>query len=159
MKLRAVSVVFAIVAIGAPAHAKKQEQPEGLHLSCTGEPNELLIVIKNVKESVGLITAELYRNDEQTFLTKEGREERMRVAARAPVTQFCMHAPGASDYAMAVYHDENANQKFDKGAFGLPAEPYGVSNNPRMRFGPPSIQEALFHVALNGSTVEIDLKK
>jgi uncharacterized protein (DUF2141 family) len=48
--------------------------------------------------------------------------------------------------------------KFDKGAFGLPAEPYGVSNNPRMRLGPPKIGEALFHVAPNGAEVEIDLK-
>lgn len=151
-------IILAVAAFACPADAKKQAQPEAAHLSCTGESNELWIVVKNVKESVGLITAELYRNEEETFLTKEGREQRMRVAARAPVTEFCMHASDATAYAMAIYHDENANMKFDKGAFGLPAEPYGVSNNPRMRFGPPKVAEALFHVAINGSTVEIDLK-
>ncbi|MEX0646019.1 MAG: DUF2141 domain-containing protein [Parvularculaceae bacterium] len=159
MKLYAAPVLaFAVLALAGPVDAKKEAQAETPHLSCTGEPNELLIVVKNVKESVGLISAELYRNEEATFLTKEGRERRIRVAARAPVTKFCIHAPATAAYAMAIYHDENANLKFDKGPFGLPAEPYGVSNNPRMRFAPPTIGEALFHVDINGAKVEIDLK-
>ncbi len=159
MKLSAAIVVALAAGLTNPAYAKKQDRVEPPHLSCTGEPNELLIIVSDVKEGVGLITAELYRNDEAGFLNKDGREMRMRVAARAPVTRFCMHTPEAADYAMAVYHDENANMKFDKGAFGLPAEPYGVSNNPRMRLGPPKIEEAMFHVSVGGAKIEIDLNK
>jgi uncharacterized protein (DUF2141 family) len=127
------------------------------HMSCTGKPNEVLIVVKDVEKSVGLITVELYRNDPATFLSKEGRELRIRVAAKSPETKFCVHAPIATSYAMAVYHDRNANQKFDKNPLGMPAEPYGVSNNPRMRLGPPPIEQALFDVADEGAKVEIKL--
>lgn len=157
------SIAFAVAAalsgalVNSSFAAAKEEEPKP-HMSCTGAPNEVRIVIDGVKKSVGLITAELYKNDEATFLSKEGRELRMRVAARAPVTEFCIHAPAAAGYAIAVYHDKNANQKFDKGPLGLPAEPYGVSNNPQMRMKPPAIAEALFHVADNGTMVEIQLR-
>ena len=128
------------------------------HVSCKGEPNEIRVTITNVKKSAGLMTAELYRNDPDGFLNKKGRLFRVRYAAHAPVTQFCITAPEAGQWAMGAYHDENANQKFDKGAFGLPVEPYGVSRNPKILLGPPPIAEALFTVAGAGADIEIKLK-
>jgi len=128
------------------------------HVSCKGEPNEIRITVKNVKQSAGLMTAELYRNDPDGFLNKKGREFRVRYAARSPMTQFCLEAPAPGEWAIVVYHDANANQKFDKSAFGLPAEPYGLSRNPKVRLAPPPISEALFEVAEAGASVEIRLK-
>lgn len=128
------------------------------HVSCKGAPNEIRVTVEGVKKSQGLMTAELFRNDPENFLKKAGREFRVRFAARAPSTQFCVVAPSSGKYAIAVYHDENANLKFDKGAFGLPVEPYGVSGNPKIRLGPPPIEEALFEVAENGAVVEVKLK-
>ena len=61
-------------------------------------------------------------------------------------------------FAMAVYHDENANGDFDKNGIGLPAEPWGISNNPKVRFGPPPVEKALFEVsAETGAKIVIDL--
>ena len=60
-------------------------------------------------------------------------------------------------FAMAVYHDRNANGNFDKTGLGLPAEPWGLSNNPRSLFGPPPIEKTLFEVSADGATVEIEL--
>lgn len=128
------------------------------HVSCRGAPHEIRIVIRNVKNSVGLMTADLYRNDEEGFLKREGRVEQVRFAAKSPVTAFCIAAPTAAPYAIAVYHDQNANKTFDKNALGLPVEPFGVSNNPSMRFAPPKVAEALFDVPPEGVTVEIELK-
>lgn len=128
------------------------------HVSCKNEPNELRIVVSKVKQSEGLITADLYRNDEAGFLHSEGRVAQVRFAARAPYTIFCMQAPAAGEYAVAVYHDRNANKTFDKNSIGLPAEPYGVSNNPRMRFRPPRVEEALFSLQAEGTIIEIDLR-
>jgi uncharacterized protein (DUF2141 family) len=128
------------------------------HISCRGEPHEILVRVVNVKESVGLLTVELYRNDPDGFLNKRGREFRQRFAARAPATEVCVHAPAAGQWAMVAYHDENANQKFDKGALGLPVEPFGVSQNPKIRLAPPPIEKALFEVAETGATVEIRLR-
>lgn len=127
------------------------------HISCKGGANEIRLTVRNVKKSVGVLTVELYQNDQSTFLKKEGRIVRVKFAARAPMTQVCVYAPEATDYAIGVYHDQNANNKFDKRPpFGLPAEPYGVSNNPKMQFAPPTIDEALFHVP--PETIAVDVK-
>jgi uncharacterized protein (DUF2141 family) len=133
--------------------------PSFEHVSCTGSENEIRVVVKNVRESVGLIVADLYRDDPENFLSKEGREIKVSYAAVAPVTRFCIPAPIPAGYAIAVYHDQNANLRFDRGPLGMPAEPYGVSNNPRMRLGPPALEEALFHVHPQGAAVEIVLRK
>ncbi|NJM35309.1 MAG: DUF2141 domain-containing protein [Rhodomicrobium sp.] len=128
------------------------------HLSCTGDPNEIRVVVRNVKQSVGLVTVELYENNQATFLTREGRVKRLQFAARAPETTFCVHAPEATDFAIGLYHDQNANNRIDKGSLGIPTEPYGVSNNPRMRFAAPTVAESLFHVPPEGVYLEINLK-
>ena len=43
-----------------------------------------------------------------------------------------------SYYAVAIYHDENSNKKFDT-FFSIPKEYYGFSNNAPVFFGPPEI--------------------
>jgi len=66
------------------------------------------------------------------------------------MTKICLKAPESGAFAMSAYHDENANQKFDKNAFGLPAEPWGLSNNPKVRLAPPPVEKALFTVSADG---------
>jgi len=116
------------------------------HVSCNGAPNEIRLVIEGFKDNVGLVTVDLYVNDNDGFLKRAGRVAQRRAAAKAPRTYLCVKAPEPGDYAIAVYHDENANRTFDKNAFGLPAEPWGISNNPKIRFAPPHVEEALFAV-------------
>ncbi|MEM9618349.1 MAG: DUF2141 domain-containing protein [Pseudomonadota bacterium] len=128
------------------------------HVSCTGAENEIRVIVRDVKKSVGLITADLYSNNNETFLRGgEGRVKKVKYAARAPVTRFCITTPESGDFAMAVYHDRNANGKFDKTGLGLPDEPWGISNNPKVRFAAPHVERALFQVSEAGATVDIKL--
>ncbi|MEL6378604.1 MAG: DUF2141 domain-containing protein [Pseudomonadota bacterium] len=129
------------------------------HVSCRDAANEIRVVIINVKEPVGLMTTDLYNNDPENFLAVEGRALQKKVAARAPTTQFCLYAPTPGDYAIAVYHDENANGSFDKGAFGLPAEPWGLSRDPRVGLRAPPISNTLFTVTPGSVNVKIRLRK
>lgn len=156
-KLRLILAIFGSTLASASAHAKAADEFDFEHVSCHGKPYEIRVVIKNVKKSVGLIVAELYPNNEDGFLKRRGRIEQVRFAAKAPATKFCLVAPNAGDYAVAVYQDENANTDFDKGAFGLPAEPWGLSNNPKVRLAPPPIEKTLFPVNEQGGHTEIKL--
>ncbi len=143
------------------ASAKKSQDPEKFnfeHVSCNGADNQIRLVVTGVKHSTGRITADLYRNQEDGFLKKRGRITQVKFAAKAPVTSFCIIAPKTGSYAIAVYQDENANDNFDKGPLGLPAEPWGISNNPKVRFKPPPVEKALFEVNHAGAEVEIKLK-
>ncbi len=64
-------------------------------------------------------------------------------------------APGR--YAVAVFHDENANGKFDLKLYGVPKEGYGASNNPKPRVGPPRFDDAHFEHGERGSDLQIEL--
>lgn len=47
-------------------------------------------------------------------------------------------------YAVTVHHDVNGNGKMERHWYGKPKEPTGASNNPAMRFGPPTFAESRF---------------
>jgi len=53
----------------------------------------------------------------------------------------------AGNYAIAISHDLNSNGKLDKNFFGVPKEPWGVSNNARPKMRAPKFKEAMFELA------------
>lgn len=162
MKLRSIFVFMtaSMAVISSGVAEDKVPDPEIFdfeHVSCSGEPNEIRIVVDGVKENVGLISVDLYDNDNEKFLRGRHKIGRVRGAARAPRTNLCIKAPEAGDFAIALYHDENANKTLDKGAFGIPSEPWGISRNPKIRFARPHVDQAVFPVTETGANVLIEL--
>ena len=47
-------------------------------------------------------------------------------------------------HAVALFHDENGNDAFDQGLFGIPLEDYAFSNNAMGFFAAPSFDAASF---------------
>jgi uncharacterized protein (DUF2141 family) len=50
----------------------------------------------------------------------------------------------AGRYAVGVMHDEDDDDHFDQGIFGIPQEGYGFSRDARGSMGPPSFESAAF---------------
>jgi uncharacterized protein (DUF2141 family) len=61
-------------------------------------------------------------------------------------------------YSIKAFHDENGNSKLDTNFAGMPVELYGVSNNARARFGPPSFASTAFTLNAPQMTTVIELK-
>jgi uncharacterized protein (DUF2141 family) len=59
------------------------------------------------------------------------------------------------EYAVTVYHDRNGNLKLDKNFIRIPKEPYGFSNNPKVRFGPPGFGKVKFVLDQGTKTIRI----
>ncbi|MEO1496098.1 MAG: DUF2141 domain-containing protein [Planctomycetota bacterium] len=57
------------------------------------------------------------------------------IEAGAAAVRFTGLQPG--EYALMVFHDENANRKIDRNMMGMPKEEIGVSNDYRMSGFPP----------------------
>ncbi len=145
--LRAVLVGFALIPLGVRA-----EPCEGASSTA-----KISIVVEGVASNKGLMTASLYPGDKSQFLIKNGAVKVWNVPARAPITRMCIwRAPGV--YAVAVYHDANANHRFDVGMFG-PTEAYGFSNNPRILFSKPSFSSVKFQAKAGETTVDIRLNR
>lgn len=62
------------------------------------------------------------------------------------------------EYAVAVYHDVNANGELDKRMFGIPKEPYGFSNNFRPRMSAPTFSDCMIKVGAGGKAISIRLE-
>ena len=62
---------------------------------------------------------------------------RQSVAAATKHVQFKGIPPGT--YALTILHDENSNGRMDK-LVGVPKEGFGFSQNPVVRFAPPSFE-------------------
>jgi uncharacterized protein (DUF2141 family) len=126
--------------------------------ACTVSGTGIRVTVEKVKSSKGLITAVLYNNEPKNFLKKGRRLDRTRVAAVEGATSLCLTAPGPGVYAVALYHDENGNTKFDRGALGIPLEGYGFSNDPRFTLGPPEHEDVIFEAGPGTKAIKISLR-
>ncbi|MFN0046328.1 MAG: DUF2141 domain-containing protein [Sphingorhabdus sp.] len=63
----------------------------------------------------------------------------------------------AGDYAIAIAHDSNSNNKLDMNFLGIPSEGFGFSNNVSPKFSAPKFKDAAFDVATDGATLRIKM--
>lgn len=76
--------------------------------------------------------------------------------ASQPFTYSFANLPAGS-YAVAVYHDRNGDEMLDRGAFGMPLEGYGFSNDAPAVTGPARFQDAMFLLA-GSQSIEIQMR-
>ena len=119
---------------------------------------ELVIKILNIEEKKGSIHFALYDNPE-FFPENEGK----RIGFKKMVTELVDEQVIITDlkesfYAIAIYHDQNSNNKFDT-FLSIPQEKFGFSNDAKVFFGPPSFDEAAFYLKKNQRLkIEISLR-
>jgi uncharacterized protein (DUF2141 family) len=151
-------VLASLVMAGATASAEPQgaAAPAG----CTGPASAtwLHVVASGLRNSSGLLAVTLYADTPSKFLAHHGSLYVGRVNAVAGMTSACIFVPQPGVYAVALYHDENGNQKFDRTGIGLPAEGYGFSNNPPTLVGLPSFRSVRLNVPRSGLTTRITMK-
>ena len=132
---------------------------DALAAPCGQSPDEIVVRVSNLRSDAGNVVAELYPDDPANFLKGRARIERAFQPAVAQGTvDVCLTAPEPGTYAVAVYHDENANVKFDKNWIGLPVEGYGISNNPTFILVPPAFDEAKFEALVGPTIVPVEVR-
>ena len=143
----------AAVIMGSPAGAKS-----GAPASCTGTASAFWLNVKvsGVRNGNGQIAITLYPDNSGKFLAKGGALAVGRVKAVSGTTRGCIFLPATGTYAVAIYHDENANEKLDRNGI-LPAEGYGFTNNPSTMVGLPSFRSVRLNVPKTGLTTQIKL--
>ncbi len=143
---------------------------------------DLEIEVRGIKVRTGQVHAGLFASAEdfsldlafRAMITREGevrigvftREDRMprpptaRVSAAANARTLNLRmddiAPGT--YALALYHDVNDDGKLDTNFDGVPLEPWGMSNNPRVVGRGPTWSEAQFELPPEGARLVIELQ-
>jgi uncharacterized protein (DUF2141 family) len=127
---------------------------------CAGKDTDtsLNVQVSGMTSSKGEIAITIYPSDAKKFLAPKGKLARVRVKTVAPVTSACFNLPGPGTYAVAVYHDANANEDFDRSAIGMPIEGFGFSNDAPTRFGLPAFDAVRFTVKAGDNLTKIKLR-
>lgn len=125
---------------------------------CTPGTGQVQVTVEGVTEG-GILAVELYRESKRDFLKKKSRIHRIRVAAENGPQTVCFAPQAPGRYAVATYHDKNANRDLDQKLNRMPKEPFGLSTNPKLRWGVPKFDEADFELPPQGVAITIQLVK
>ena len=137
---------------GSDVDIQEKDRPD----RCDPSRTQIHLIVSGIKSADGMVTAELYRNDQKGFLNKKGRLRRVRAPARVGSATFCVNVePGV--YAAVAYHDQDGDRDLDKKWNQMPKEPFGLSNDPELKFGFPDITDSLFAIGEAGGMVTIAL--
>ena len=157
-RVRAAAFALAGLAVlAAPAVVTPAAAAPG---GCLGTPSDtwLTVAIAGLRNGNGLVNVAVYPDDSRRFLAKGGTIKNNRFDASAPAMRACVFVPGPGVYAIAVYHDEDANRKLNRTALGLPAEGFGFTNNPSTVAGLPAFRSVRLSVPKAGLTTHVRMK-
>jgi len=158
-RLRTMAAVLAgLLASASPVSAEPQGTPAPA--GCTGPASDtwVHVVASGLRNSNGLLAVTLYADVPSKFLAHHGALYVGFVKAEAGTTSACIFVPQPGVYVIALYHDENANQKIDRSMIGLPVEGYGFTNNPPTLVGLPSFRSVRLSIPRSGLTTRISMK-
>ena len=130
----------------------------GLSLAGASAANsaELTVTVSGIDANAGEIGCALYKGPDGFPMDDSVATTHWQNATDAGVEcRFDGLEPG--DYAVAVSHDFNGNRETDTNFFGIPTEPWGVSNNVRPTLRAPRFEEAAVQVR-PGTAVSITVE-
>jgi uncharacterized protein (DUF2141 family) len=112
-----------------------------LGLTGQGKAMDVEVIARGLRNHEGSVLFAL-------FIEPRGFPDRGELAAmrvEAPIDADQVRArfsdvPDGQALAVGVLHDEDGDKRMATGLFGIPKEGFGVSNNPRILFGPPRFE-------------------
>jgi len=118
----------------------------------------LKVEVRGMRNTKGNITITIYPDDSAHFLDGKFKVARQTLQVSLPVTRACFALSAAGNYAVAMQHDENGNGRFDTTTFGIPAEGWGFSRDPKLYFGPPKLDQVRIPLHGGDNVVPVQMK-
>lgn len=110
-----------------------------------GQAGTITVEISGIQQVTGTMTISLFNNPD-AFPDHGANYRAASIAVESKKVTYTFSDIPGGDYAIAVYHDANGNNEFDKNMLGIPQESYAFSNNAGAPFGPPGFKKAKFRL-------------
>jgi uncharacterized protein (DUF2141 family) len=107
--------------------------------------NQISVDVHDVPSSKGKISVAVY-NTKEGFLKFEKVFKCDSIVAQKGITHIKIKDLPGGEYALAIFYDENGNDKLDTNWLGIPKEKVAFSNAKMKAFGPPTFKECAFKV-------------
>ena len=122
------------------------------------EMGRLIIKINNVSKDKGIIWIGLY-DSADTYLIKEKSILKKIDVSKKGYHEMVIDSLPYGIYAMALFHDVNANGEMDRNLLGIPSEPYAFSKKPKSKWRLPKFEEVKFDFSQDVQEIDTKLKK
>lgn len=120
--------------------------------------NHLAIKIGNLVNTNSPLFIAIY-NSEKDFRDPKKAVLTKIILASELKKEILLEKIPSGNYSLTIFQDLNGNKKIDYNIFGYPTEPFGFSNNPVIKFGPPSFKECSFYYSGNKTQeITVNLK-
>lgn len=141
---------FSLMAQEAPVSDQPSKTPVSVQLK-----------IKGLRNNKGHLAVAVYNSANPKAFPRQGDKAFRHVyipleSANGEQTLVIDSLP-AGDYAFALFHDEDSDQKV-KTLFGIPQEGVAFSNNPTLFFGPPGFDQSKVSVLPSQNQFVIEMK-
>jgi uncharacterized protein (DUF2141 family) len=115
-----------------------------LAASVAGAQNKLTVVVDGIENSEGNVLVAVF--DSINYLKQPLYYGTVKIEEGQEEVTVIIENVASGKYAVTVFQDENGNNRMDTGAYGIPVEKFGFSNNIKPEMGPPSFQDCMFSV-------------
>lgn len=119
------------------------------------ENGTLTIRVTNLRSAKGRVHVDLCP---QANFLKDGCPFAASAPAQVPVTVVIVKGVPPGRYAAQLFHDENGNDKLDRGLFGIPKEGFGFSRDAPIHMSPPKWSDTEFSVAGGAQALQIRMR-
>ena len=151
------AALLAAPGLAAPASAQAFQQEIRHNVAlCRGDGPAVMINLTGVRASSGTMRVQLYRGTADDWLERGRWLNRIEIPAREGAMAICMPVPAAGDYAIAIRHDVNGNNRTD-----IRTDGGGMSNNPSINIfnlGRPSINRTKFSIGRQVLPMTINMR-
>jgi uncharacterized protein (DUF2141 family) len=120
------------------------------------ENANLSLTITNIGSSEGVVQILIFNQSDGFPDTPSKAYKILKLPIQQEKASAVVGLPTGT-YAISAFHDHDGDGKLRTGAFGIPKDAYGFSNNAKARFGPPSFEKAAFNFANGGMELKIRL--
>ncbi len=110
----------------------------------TNRMGDLNLTVTNIQENSGRIWVGIYRSEEDFLDREKARLVEAKVDSSGSLTIPISALDYGTEYALAIFHDEDDDGELNRNFFGLPAEPWAFSGEPKTRLRLPRFAEVKF---------------
>lgn len=122
-----------------------------IYMQSNAQTGKVIVQIENIQtKKGGEISAGIFNRTNFLKTGKQLASISREVTSSRIVIEFDNLVTG--EYAFVAYQDIDRNKSMKTNFIGYPKEPWGISNNPRILFGPPSFEESKIIVIANQTT-------
>lgn len=117
---------------------------------------DVTVTIDQIESAQGKVYVTLWGSKE-TWLDDQKSLQNIGEPAAVGSVTFVMHDVAPGRYAIATFHDENANGQMDFNFIGYPTEGYAFSRDVRPFLSAPSFESCAFDVGIDDAALTIHM--